>query len=219
MTMPTPANIRVKLTSAEERTRVEKLRAGKRRRMHPLVPWCVGTVAVVLIALVVLALSRGPRAQAPALSGDPVYVNKQEGFRFLRPDGWRMRARGEFPASLPADTERMLVGYQRTNSEKLATLDVTMLDVPGEQSLVDAMARPGIKGHEWHSTLRFEMLKISGLDAARASFEATLAGQKTIKETLAVRRGGRVYFFTTVAAASDNKARAEARKALETLSW
>jgi hypothetical protein len=199
--------------------RVEKLRAGKRRRVHPLLPWCVGAIAAVLLALAVLALFRDPRPQAPALLDDPVYANKQEGFRFLRPDGWRMHARGEFPASLPADTERLLVAYQRLKSEPPATLDVTMLDVPGEQSLVDAMARPGIKGHEWHSTLRFEMLKISGLDAARASFEATLAGQKTIKETLAVRRGGRVYFFTTVAVASDNKARAEARKALDTLAW
>jgi hypothetical protein len=199
--------------------RVEQLRAGQRRGWHPLIPWCVGLIVAVLLALAGLALFQGPKPQAPALLDDPVYTNKQEGFHFLRPDGWRMAARGEFPSSLPAVTERLLVGYQRLRSEDPATLDVTLLDVPADKSLLDSMVRPAIKGQEWRSTGASESLQINGLEAARASFQGTINGRNLIKETLAVRRGGRVYFFTTIALASDSQARAEARRALNSLSW
>ena len=150
--------------------RVEKLAHNKRRRWHPLAPWCVGIIAATVLGLGA-ALSFEVPGPAPALLDDPVYMNKQEGFRFLRPEGWHMHARGEFPSGLPADTERLLVGYQRLKSEHPATLDVTMLDMPAEGSLVDAMARPGVAGHEWHSTGRFQLFKVSDLEAARAAFE------------------------------------------------
>src|SRR5262245_60731910 len=46
---------------------------------------------------VIIAHGCATRPHAPVLSTEPVYENRQEGFRFLPPDGWVQYARREYP--------------------------------------------------------------------------------------------------------------------------
>src|SRR5262245_10220536 len=104
--------------------------------------------SLVALSLVVAALTMGfilmqgcdSRPRAPALTDDPVYVNMQEGFRFVAPEGWHIQGRGEFP-SQEVTKERMLVEYRQRREGKELSLLVSMVDVPPGTPVVEYVTK------------------------------------------------------------------------------
>ncbi|HZT80003.1 MAG TPA: hypothetical protein VFA26_07275 [Gemmataceae bacterium] len=175
-----------------------------------------------LAALTLAALLAGcsPRPRAPALmQGEAVYVNAQEGFRFLPPPNWTMSHRAEVPPG-PLSEERALVAYRRPVGDATASLGVSMLDIPESADLADVIKqRRGTT--EWQPEGEVESLQLGGRPAARGAYRSRKAAgaPALVKEVVAVRKGGRVYFFTAVFDADDAKTREQVRKSIETLSW
>jgi hypothetical protein len=177
-------------------------------------------VRVVAVLVLVGALSGcSPRPRAPALmQGEAVYINAQEGFRFLPPPNWTMMHRSEVPSG-PLSEERALVVYSRIADGLEAALEVSMVDVPESEEMA-AIVRGRRGSSEWKPEGSVETLGVGGQSAARGAFRASKPGEAArLKEVVAVRRGKRVYFFTGVFAADDDKAREQIRKSIETLTW
>jgi hypothetical protein len=175
--------------------------------------WLVGLLAVAIAGC-------GPRPRAPALlQGEPVYENKQEGFRFLPPPNWSQHARSELPSG-PVKQERLLVGYKRiTAPGQVASLDVSMMDVPSATDLAAFLEERNPKAENWRPAGAAESLEVDGKPAVRAAYQARLESGQVLKEIVAIRKGERVYFFTGVFPAGDARARDQVRKAVATVSW
>ncbi len=181
-------------------------------------------VALALLAfagvgLAALAPGCTPRPRAPALiQGEPVYQNKQEGFRLVPPPNWRLDARSELPPG-PAPVECLLVQYRRVTTPRPASFDVSMLDVPASTTLEAYLAERGPGRDSWKPAGAIVTLDVGGQPAARAAFKGLQGKDPALKEIVAVRKGERVYFFISVVPADDAKARDQVRKAVASISW
>jgi hypothetical protein len=167
------------------------------------------------LAVLALALPAGcnPSPVAPALSDDPVYANSREGVRFMAPDGWSQMARGD-PA--PSDKDRVLVRYQSPGAGAPANLELSRADLPESADLAQALASPshGSNGL-WQPVGRPEPLTVGGSPGTRYTF----SNQKMTKETTAIRRGARVYFFTAVFRTTDDETRQTTRRVVNGATW
>src|SRR5947209_11558609 len=172
--------------------------------------------AIAVAAIYVFGCRSEP--QAPVLRNEPIYENDTEGFRFLTPEGWRQHAKVNVPPG-KLDKERLLVEYVRLSSEKGASLDVSMADLPPTTDLTTYLAGPsgGLKSWHWKSPV--ERLHVNGASAERFTFVGHIGNEDTTKEVVAFRRGERVYFFVAYFASSDAKARDEVRRTVESTSW
>jgi hypothetical protein len=171
-----------------------------------------------VLALVVFGpagCERTPRA--PALTNGPVYQSTREGFRFLVPDGWTQAAHGEMPPA-PVTEERMLVEYRLVGDQPVA-LRVTAFDLPESEDLVACLNQQLPEGGTWKLSAGPQSCEAGGAAGIHLAFTGREGGQETTREIRAFRRGGRVYLFTGVFAATDTKARLEIRRAVESLSW
>jgi hypothetical protein len=176
------------------------------------------TVATLqlLASLLLSPAGCSPRPSAPALEESPYYDNKQEGFRFEAPDSWKMTARGEYPGGR-TETERLLVEYRRLKGDSPAALLVTMVDLPESDDLV-AHFRNNRTVSQW-KLKPVEPLLLGGRKAERFVFQGTQGKFETVQEVVVVRRGSRVYFFTGIYRAGDNKAREQIRGAVGSVAW
>jgi hypothetical protein len=182
-------------------------------------PWRHRVGMSLLVALVLgpaVGCSRGPRA--PALLDEPIYENRQEGFHFVTPDGWKMQSRTELPPGKLTE-ERSLVKYERQTGERSSSLEVSMADVPSETDLTTCLQQRAAAPAPWPLAKPMERLTLGGQPAARAIFVSPLPVEREVHEIVAVRHGSRVYYFTAVLPVGDTRARDEVRKALATLSW
>ena len=178
------------------------------------------TRSLAALALAALLAGCSPRPRAPALmQGEAVYVNAQEGFRFLPPPNWTMSQRAEVPPGKLTE-ERELVAYHLLAGDEVASLDVTMEDVPESEDLAEVIRERRLAA-DWKPVGSVESLEVGGRPAARGAYQARKLpdGAATVKEIVVVRNKGRVYFFTGVFPADDAKAREQVRKSVETLSW
>src|SRR5262249_23226620 len=148
------------------------------------------TVAAALL-LTALTGCGSSRPRAPALQDEPVFENKQEGLRFLAPNGWKMRARTEVPAG-KLTAERLLVEYQNLNPDRPANLEVIMADVSPSIGLPECAESRGQAPEEWRKT-GSESLEVGGLPAVRVTFADSMErpgkAERAVKEIVAVRRG------------------------------
>jgi hypothetical protein len=192
-------------------------RPDPRRRQLALI--LVGLAALLLAGLVVLlSATWGARPRAPALIDEPVYHNAREGFRFLVPEGWAIHARGEPPPGR-VDKERLLVNYQRTGSEKPAFFEVTLADLPPATDLAAHLAGPSYGSESWRQKTLPETLDVGGVAATRFVATSRVGKDDLTKETVAVRRGERVYFFTAVYTSGDTAVREQLRRTVGSLIW
>jgi hypothetical protein len=168
------------------------------------------------LALAALLAGCSPRPRAPALmQGEALYVNAQEGFRFVPPPNWALHARAEWPAGR-IEEERLLVAYRRVAGNQVTRFEVTMVDVAESVELAELIVA---HSDGWKPEGRVEALEIAGRPAARGAYRSRTANPPEIKEIVAVRKGERVYFFIGLFAADDSKGRDQVRKSIETLSW
>jgi hypothetical protein len=160
----------------------------------------------------------GPRPRAPALQDEPVYQNKQEGFHFLPPEGWIIHARAEVPPGKLSE-ERLLVEYKRVTSAKPASLEVSMADIPAGTDVAACLEGRASPDDSWQPQGSAENIEVGGQPAARRAFLGQFGQDRVMREIMAVRRGGRVYFFTGLFPADDSKAREQVRKAVASVAW
>jgi hypothetical protein len=186
-----------------------------KRRRYSLVALCVISAALALGFSLIRGCDSRPRA--PALSDEPVYVNMQEGFRFVAPEGWHIQGRGEFPQE-EVTKERMLVEYRQRREGKELSLLVSMVDVAPGTPVVDYVTKRLYPRGGW-KLLSFEPIRAGSLPAERLVLGAQIDKDDIIREIVAVRRNNRVYFFSGSFPAKDSKGRDEIRKAISSLTW
>jgi hypothetical protein len=172
----------------------------------------------LLVACVVAIAVAGctDRPVAPALLDTPFYQNKQEGFRFEAPDGWKMTSRGEYPPG-PVEKERLLVEYRRLQGGPPASLRVSLIDLPPSAETGSYLRdRPIFRSLK---AAPVETISLGGQKAERFVFEDLQGKGGTIQEVVVVRRGERVYFFSGGFAAGDKQAREQFRRVVGSLVW
>jgi predicted Zn-dependent protease len=159
--------------------------------------------------------SRTPKA--PVLRDEPVYQNLAAGFRFEVPDGWKQVAKGELVGD--ARQERLLVEYKVVASNQPAGLQVTAVDLPASTDLEKYLTGPSFGIESWQVKAPAETIQMQGAEGKRFAFEARPRKEETSREVVAIRRQGRVYFFTCVFKSDDTKARDQVRGAIKSLIW
>jgi hypothetical protein len=163
----------------------------------------------------------------------PVYQDKQ-GFRFTPPPGWVERARDDAlparaghrsqdvplpPLDAPGQAqERLLVRYDRLAAGSHAWLRVTVADVSDSTPLKECLANRSPEG-DWGRESEKENLEVGGQPAARVALVGRSDQQDYLCETVAVRKGGKVYFITASLPASDGPAREQVRRAVAGATW
>lgn len=173
-------------------------------------------VLFALLSLLPLACSSEPRA--PALRNDPVFEDSREGIRFLAPDSWVQKVRGSVPPGA-ATQERALVEYQRAGGTQGASFRLSLIDLPESENLSAYLARPSFSVENWKPLVKPEEVPIGSAKGQRFLFGGRLGRTEMVKEVVAVRRGNRTYFFTSLYEPRDPQARDEIRGILQSVVW
>ena len=182
-------------------------------------PWINLARPVQVLALLVLAMAGcESRPRAPALSDAPIYNNRQEGFRFLVPDGWTQSATAALPTG-KLESEVLLVQYRMKTAQQGATLDVLVFDEDQPSDLKEYHQLPSQAVDDWTLTQPEEDLTVNGVKAQRLIYSGNLGEQRMIKEVVAFRRGQRVYSFIGLFWNNDAKAREQLRRAVDSIIW
>ncbi len=165
--------------------------------------------------LIVFSLAAGckERPQAPALRDEPVYDNPLAGLRFLAPNNWTQVARSDKPP--PGAGERLLVRFQAPPSVTHAFFEVTVDDQPATEDIVALLRQPSHSAAGWEPIGTPTPLTVGGTPATRY----TLKSKETTKESVAVRRDGRLFLFTLIAPASDAESREQIRQVISGVKW
>jgi len=170
----------------------------------------------VVISLLLLSASCGPSPKAPLLRDEPIYENRQAGFRFQVPEGWAQVAKGDLPGD--AAQERLLVEYQALATEQPAALQVTAIDLSPSANLEKYLSGPSF-AETWRPTAKPETFQVNRVEAMRFTFESKVKQENRGREVVAFRRKDRVYLFTSVFALKDTKAREQIRAATKSIIW
>jgi hypothetical protein len=169
----------------------------------------------------------------------PLYHDAQ-GLRFTPPAGWVERARpdalpgsvtqgykrgkGHLDVPLPplrmakAGPERLMARYDRLTTGRLAWLRVAVADLPASLSLT-ACVTSQTPGSQWKRLSDPETLEVGGQPAARIAYKGPWEGQEYVCETVATRKGGRVYFLSAAFPAEDAGACEQVRQTVATAVW
>ena len=170
------------------------------------------------ITLLLFACGCPDRPRAPLLRDDPVYQNDREGFRFLAPDGWTMRAKSEVPSG-SLEKQRTLVEYLRLTEDKTAMLEVSVANSREISDLPSDQAKPAFGITQWNLVGSPEAITIDGQEALRFHYLGKSGKPSITREVTVFRRKNRDYFFTGMYPESDTKARDEIRRAVGSTIW
>jgi hypothetical protein len=174
-------------------------------------------LAVLAVIVVVNLANRETRPRAPALTRELIYQNKQEGFRFLPPEGWAIRARAEVPSGRLTE-ERLLAEYKLHSADQPGSLEVSMADLPAGPT-ADCLSSTMTGPAPWQLLSGPETMEINSLPASRAIFASPSGSDKLLREVVAIRRGERVYFFVGLYLAKDARCREQIRQAVASVTW
>jgi hypothetical protein len=171
---------------------------------------------VIMSGLLLAGCRRGP--QAPALSDAPIYNNREEGFRFLVPDGWTQSANADLPNET-LEKEVLLVQYRMKTAKLGATLEILVFDEPEPSDLAAYHQLPSQAVSNWKLEGEPEEITINGMKAQRFNYKGSLGNQPMEKEVVAFRRGNRVYSFIGLFWAGDINAHEQLRRAVGSVIW
>lgn len=174
------------------------------------------TAGLLLSIAVTTGCDSGPRA--PALLDTPVFQDKQEGFRFLVPEGWTQNARANLPPG-QLEGESFLVRYRMKTPEMGAALQIICFEDSGQTDLAEHHAGPSFRVRHWNALSPGESIDVNGKPAERFVHQAVIDGRKMTKETVCFRKGNRVYSFVGLFFSSDDKAREQIRRAVGSVIW
>lgn len=172
--------------------------------------------ALVLTAALVTGACQS-RPRAPMLDTSPVYTNKNEGIRFLVPEGWSQQMKGEVtPGKL--EKERTLVLY-RSLQPTPASFELSCRDLPEDQDLGEFLTRRKRSGSEWKRVAPPETVQFGGRKGTRYILQAMQRDRPTTNEIVVFRRGERVYFFGGLYPTGDPIRKSHVRQFLDSLQW
>ena len=172
---------------------------------------------IALLTALLLGCGCHARPKAPALTDDPVFES-DEGFRFLKPEGWMIAARAAVPPGR-LEKECLLVQYRRSDTGQGATLEVTAVDLPEDSSLSKYLTSPSFTVGEWKPTGSPEPLEVSGRTGQRFRFTGQGNPGRIDREVIAFRQGQRTYLFTLVYSPKDSSAPEQFRRAVRSIVW
>jgi len=158
------------------------------------------------------------RPQAPVLRDSPVYRNNAEGLRFLVPEGWIQTASTLLPEG-QLEGQAFLVRYRINTPEPGAMLQIECAPDGPDVDLDEHHAAPSYRVERWTASGPSQNLTIGGADAQRLIYTGEVAGRKMTKEVVCFRRSGRLYSFVGLFWATDDKAREQIRRAVESTIW
>jgi hypothetical protein len=158
------------------------------------------------------------RPQAPVLRDSPVYRNNAEGLRFLVPDGWIQTASTLLPEG-QLGGQAFLVRYRINTPEPGAMLQIECAPDGPDVDLAEHHAAPSYRVERWTASGPSQSLTIGGAEAVRLIYTGEVAGRKMTKEVVCFRRRGRIYSFVGLFWATDDKAREQIRRAVESTIW
>jgi hypothetical protein len=177
---------------------------------------CPFGIAGFWLAVVLAGCDRRP--QAPVLRDSAIYRNDAEGLRFLVPEGWIQTASSLLPQGpLPGDA--FLVRYRINTPEPGAMLQVECMPDRPDKDLVQHHAGPSYRVRRWTPVGPAEELVIGGAAAQRLIYTAEMDRRQLTKEVVCFRRGGRIYSFAGLFWSTDDKAREQIRRAVESTIW
>jgi hypothetical protein len=178
------------------------------------------TAAAILTLAWFLLLAGGcsTRPRAPVLRDDPVYQDDREGFRFLAPTGWSQSTRAEIPPG-KHETEVPLVAYRRRAGPAAATFRVSLIDLPTSADLLAHLSAPSYGVDVWKKTAPPEEVKVGSASGVRYVLRGKSGKEEVEKEVVCVRRGERVYFFTSMYLPADTDIRDQLRRVNEDIIW
>ncbi len=171
---------------------------------------------LLFLLAVVLSCDSAPRA--PALMDTPVFHDRQEGFRFLVPDGWTQNARANLPPGR-LEGESFLVRYRMKTPEMGAMLQIICFDDSGQTDLAEYHAGPSFRVRRWEAEGPGESIDVNGKQAERFVHQAVIDGRRMTKETVCFRKGNRIYNFVGLFFSNDDKAREQIRRAVGSVIW
>jgi predicted Zn-dependent protease len=158
------------------------------------------------------------RPQAPPLTAEAVFQYEEIGLRFLAPAGWPIQSRAVLPTG-PLRKPIVLVAYQKGAGEKPAEFKLVVADVSPETNLDQFLSEYRVGTEQWVAVPPTETVTINNAEATRHLQRRTQAKDEIRREVTAFRRGGRVYLFLVVFAATDGGSRDAVRTAVGSVAW
>jgi len=172
----------------------------------------------LMLLTLVVASGCESKPSAPVLSDTPVYQNDQAGFRFRVPDGWLQTANSYLPEG-ELESERFVVRYQMRTPEQGANLEVLAFNDSPDLDLAEHHAGPSFRVNRWKPVADPEEVTVGEASGVRLVYTARVDGREMTKEVVAFRREGRVYAFVGLFSSTDDKARQQIRRAVESIVW
>ena len=154
---------------------------------------------------------------APALSDSPVYRSESEGFRFLVPEGWTQLSNSTLPSG-KLDGEVFLVRYRLISSEAGALFQVLCM-TDSAADLVKHHAGPSFRAQEWDVVQPPEAVAVNGVDTERLLYKTLVDKKEMTKHVTCFRRNGRVYSFVGLYYPTDDIARQQIERAVDSVIW
>jgi hypothetical protein len=95
---------------------------------------------------------------------------------------------------------------------------VSLIDLPPTADLKKFLTGPS-QGVRWQAKGPPEAVTVNGVAATRFTLTGGAGKEAQLKEVVAFRRGGRVYFFAGLFPAGDAATREEVRRAVNSIVW
>jgi hypothetical protein len=172
---------------------------------------------LVLLALAFTGCTSRPRA--PTLVNDAVYQNDEAGFRLEIPKNWAVQSKTILMRGEAVPQERKLIGYKLPDIDRPASFEISCMDMPEGADLVSHFTAGRTGPEAWRPSGPIESIALGSVPAHRLILTFGTGAGALRKEVVAVRSGGRVYFFTLVCAPDDVGSRETIRQELSRITW
>ena len=158
------------------------------------------------------------RPSAPDLRDSKVYHSREEGFRFLVPDGWIQTASAVLPPG-ELQGESFLVKYRINTPEPVRLLQVECMADKPDLDLGKHHAGPSYRVEKWTPSGPSQELQIH--DSPRPTL-GVLGQRRRSADDQGSRLfspQGRLYSFAGLFWSTDDKGRQQIRRAVESTIW
>src|SRR5262249_44964440 len=148
------------------------------------------------------------------LTDEKEYRDDHERLHFVPPPKWSMQARS-MAAPKHEDEDRLLVKYKNlVQGTTTSWMTLRVATMPAELSLADCLLKK--KAADQTLVGKAEEITIKGRPAARITVKEQVEGYPFIRETVAMRRGERVYFLSGIYYEKDKDSPKLIRESVET---
>lgn len=186
--------------------------------------FCLPWLGAAATALALLAgCNRKPVAEAlpsrPLLVNDePDFRDADEHFRFVPPEKWSMQERSVAAPHFEKD-DRTLVKFKNlVTGTTTSWMTVKVVKEPMDVPLAKCLTKRA-PGGDFRQVGVIEDIDLKGRPAARIAWKGKFDGHDFIRETVAARRGDRVYLISGVYYATDMASRKLIRESASTCEW